>query len=1135
MLNDVINNQNEYKNVPVLLIGLGGIGSEIVDNVYGRLKENGMVENVEALVFDTDIGSQRNLLNISADCKIQTSTDKTVKFALENDPTAYDWFPSHPIIDKMQMLNGAGQIRAVSRLALRSAMKAGKLNAVSAVRERLFRLGGNIDEKGLRVMIVSSMMGGTGSGMFLQLPLYIRKIFEEKVGSADRIEIQGTFILPDVLKGAISPKETENVYSNAYAAMKELNAIISSVNAQDGSVVNLEFEPNQMNAAGLADTAVTKLPYDYCYFYDKEDTKGRVLTGFKEYINMIEDNLYLQVFGPVSDKLYSIYCNKIKETILKGGRNIYGGVGVGALSYPYDDIVDYCVYKVLASSLDTQLLKIDQIYRTEMDKYNRNIQNGIDDQMPDREDVYITNFESLATTDNFFSQIKRSITEYDDNDNEVSDNIKKLKARIDEEITSIYKEDEEFKAKVANCYIKPGAFSNVPAEKLRTIVDSCENRFRDFRITIEGKAQNKAEAQANADWGVFSDNDKSILNEFLTTKDSFVNSVGVRYMLYKVHKLLKQEKIVLDVKIDEEALKLRRGEDKPFKAQNDVAVDAVKKAEEVVKSKGLFNKNFNNFKEDYARKANSHYKLLEMYCIDNLKKAYYERSIQLLEILISEYENMFSRLSDQKYEVDKTIKTLLVKHDDTKGSTNLYVLADQKYKEQIWRTIPDDVKTSILSGTLSEEMHSALFGSFQKKVNNSLGQPISYDKLFHNLIVKSCRDRLLENSTVRENLNINVMQALEREADFNGQSMSKQTYIKERLAQLANSVCPWTPKSEDSSDIDLWGIGSNCRTATESFDEKSTLEKLIDETSASRLDANNVVSSPVLLDNTILFVTARYGLMVSDFSKFSAGKNNMPDGDYYVAYKKVVDDIHKEGQTNLFGGTAITPHIDKRWHLTLRDINQEVYEKNLSDIAKAFIIGLANKNFVVKQTDSIESQTQFVSVFDSRAKVIVFQGTSVDGRLKNLYKALAGNPDLTCDAIEELEKYKDNAARVANRDTDILETEFVKKLNDVKLLGYEDGNNILDVFINLVKETLQREKDPNFEKRIDLLYESLYVIVRECVAPYSFGQDDSDLRYNCKKVLESLVESSYWEEKMNKDSMDYANSIGRIKNRIENM
>jgi hypothetical protein len=83
----------------------------------------------------------------------------------------------------------------------------------------------------------------------------------------------------------------------------------------------------------------------------------------------------------------------------------------------------------------------------------------------------------------------------------------------------------------------------------------------------------------------------------------------------------------------------------------------------------------------------------------------------------------------------------------------------------------------------------------------------------------------------------------------------------------------------------------------------------------------------------------------------------------------------------------------------------------------------------------------------------------VDGRIKNLYKALNGNPDLVCDAIEELEKYTESASRTANRDVDILETEFVKKINDVKILGYENGNNIVDAFINLAKETTQKEKD----------------------------------------------------------------------------
>ena len=1123
-----------YKNVPALLIGLGGIGSEIVDSVYGRLKETGMAENVEALVFDTDINSQRNLTNISGECKIQTSTDKTVKYALENDPTAKDWFPVHPLVEKMQMLNGAGQIRAVSRLALRSAMKAGKLNSVSAVKERLFKLGSGTSEKGLRVMIASSMMGGTGSGMFLQIPLYIREIFESQFNT-DKIEIQGTFILPDVLKGSITPEQTENVYANAYASMKELNAMIMSLGG-DGSSINLEYKPNQLNSEGMRDIALKDWPYDYCYFYDKEDTKGRVLSGFKDYINMIENNLYLQVFGPISDRMYSNFINEMRGTIRKNGRNIYGGFGVGELSYPYDDIVDYCVYKVLASSLDNQLLKIDQIYRAEMDKYNRNIQNGIDDQMPDRENVYITNFESLATTDNFFSQIKRSLTEYDDNDNEVSDNIKKLQAAIDEEILSIYNNDEEFKAQVGACYIKPGSFSNLPAEKLRSVVSNCESRFRQFRITVEGKAQNKAESKANADWGVYSENDKSILNEFLRNKETYVNSVGIRYMLYKTHKNLKQAKIDLDNKLADTVNKLRRGEEKPFTSQSGAGVDAVKKAEEVVKSKGLFSKNLKNFKEDYARKAAGHFKLLEAYCKDSLKSAYYERSIKLLEVLISEYENMFSRLADQKYEVEKHIKSLLIKHDDTKGTTNLYVLANQKYKEQIWRTIPDDVKTSILSGTLSEEMHGALFSGFQKKVNNSIGQVVSYDKLFHDLIVKSCRERLLANSSVREELDINIMQALEREADFSGQSMSKQDYIKSRLNTLADSVCPWTPKSEDSSDFNLWGISSDCRTATESPDEKSSLEKLIDDASAGKLSANNVVSHNVLSKNSILFVTARYGLMVSDFVKFAAGKNSTPDGEYYVAYKNVVERIPKDGQTNTFADTSITPHIDKRWHLTLRDINDAVYLKNMNDVAKAFVIGIANKNFVVKQSDSSLNATQFVSIFDGMPTAISYQGSPVDGKIKNLYKALSGNPDLVRNVMEEFEKYCENAQRNSNRDISVVETELIKKLNDVKVLGYEEGKNIVDVFINFERESTKAEKDDkNYEDKYRLFYNALYEVIEDAVKPYCFGQGDLDLKLNCNKVLNSLIQSSYWEEKLSKDDMVYARSLGQLKNKVENM
>lgn len=1116
-------NEN-YENVPALLIGLGGIGSSIVDNVYGRLKETGLSENVEALVFDTDINSQKKLLNINPECKIQTSTDKTVKYALDNDPTAREWFPAHPLVEKMQMLNGAGQIRAVSRLALRSAMKAGKLNSVGAVKERLFKLGSKTNEKGIRVMVVSSMMGGTGSGMFLQIPLYIREVFESQFNS-DKIEIQGTFILPDVLKGAITLEQTENVYANAYASMKELNAIIMS-KAGDGSSIDLEYKPDQLNAAGMRDIAVKDWPYDYCYFYDKEDTKGRVLSGFDDYINMIENNLYLQVFGPISDRMYSNYINEIRGSIRENGRNIYGGIGSGELSYPYDDIVDLCVYRVLAGSLDNQLLKIDQIYRAEMDKYNRNIQNGIDTPMPEKENVYITNFESLSTTDNFFIKIKRDITEYDDKgdpvigvDGKEVTNITKLKGSIDELAKSVLQNDEEIRNLAASCIVKSGSFTNLPPEKLKSAVSNCEARFREYRTTLESKVQNKADSKANADWGIYSETNKSILDEYLHSGETFINSVGIRYILYKLHKELKQQKLDLEEEIAKSSSNLKRAEEKLFKSAKGTDIDPVKKADEVFKSKGLFNKNVKNFKDDYESKSSKRVKALNGYAECLAKYYYYETSLQLMEVLIGEYENMFNRLTDQKYEIEKTINRLLTKHDDTKGTTNLYVLGNHIFKEQIWKSIPDDVKSSVLSDTLSEEMHKALFGGFQKKVNNAVGQVVSYDKLFHDLIFKSCREHLLSKNSVKETLDINIMQALEREADFSGQSSSRLEYIKAKITELADSVCPWTPQSERSSDFNIWGISDECRSATESPDEESTLSKMIKEASAGKMAATNVEQDKkhVLSKRSIYFVTSRYGLMVSDFSKFAAGKNDQSDGEYFVAYNSVIK--------SLIAKRAVTPHIDKRWHTTLRDINDEVYKKNIDNIAKAFVVGIANGNFKVLTTGSAPAINRFVSQFGGSASVINYQSEPINDKIKSLYNALSSNPDLVEKVLSDyFEPFVKHARANVEPGIDIATTEFVAKMNKVKLLGYDKVENIIDVFVNYLLESGENGN-------CDSLLQALYGIVDTLAEAYSLGGIESR-KYNSAAILASLMASSFWEKNIAKTDMIYSNVFGSITNKI---
>jgi hypothetical protein len=120
--------------------------------------------------------------------------------------------------------------------------------------------------------------------------------------------------------------------------------------------------------------------------------------------------------------------------------------------------------------------------------------------------------------------------------------------------------------------------------------------------------------------------------------------------------------------------------------ENGNRVNANEKINDVIKNKGLFEKKIKNFKDEYSEKAKKHYKLLETYCNDCIFSHYYETTVSLLDVLINEYETMFERLDNHRYDVQKQVDALLIKHDDTRGTTNHYVLANAKIK-RIWRIV----------------------------------------------------------------------------------------------------------------------------------------------------------------------------------------------------------------------------------------------------------------------------------------------------------------------------------------------------------------------------------------------------------------------------------------------------------------
>ena len=129
---------------PTLLVGLGGTGSKIVCRVSKMVTEE-QRKRIGFAVFDTDINELREIREENPYIKtIQTSTKLTVGEYLNIDTHARDtWFPVNGILNSKSLTEGAGQVRAISRLALDTAIRAGNMEPLHKAIEELYKLEGD--------------------------------------------------------------------------------------------------------------------------------------------------------------------------------------------------------------------------------------------------------------------------------------------------------------------------------------------------------------------------------------------------------------------------------------------------------------------------------------------------------------------------------------------------------------------------------------------------------------------------------------------------------------------------------------------------------------------------------------------------------------------------------------------------------------------------------------------------------------------------------------------------------------------------------------------------------------------------------------------------------------------------------
>lgn len=129
---------------------------------------------------------------------------------LNKDTHARDtWFPVNAILNGKTLTEGAGQVRSISRLALETVIRAGKMEPLHEAIQSLYKVEEDKADQALRVVIVSSLAGGTGSGLILPVALYTRNYLQTHFRQSANIT-RGFFILPEVFYEVITGQTERN-------------------------------------------------------------------------------------------------------------------------------------------------------------------------------------------------------------------------------------------------------------------------------------------------------------------------------------------------------------------------------------------------------------------------------------------------------------------------------------------------------------------------------------------------------------------------------------------------------------------------------------------------------------------------------------------------------------------------------------------------------------------------------------------------------------------------------------------------------------------------------------------------------------------------------------------------------------
>lgn len=354
---------------PTLVIGIGGTGKSILLDIRQRLSARfGSYRDLKTigfLAFDTDDAIDEEssskdplaeALAFSASEHVHlTVSDTKMADIRENlhshHPALATWLEKESLVHP-SVVAGAGQIRQIGRLALLANIDKvvpainDAVNSITSADSRrstleyLKSIGAQnieIREKPLRIFTTGSLIGGTGSGMFIDMGYLFREDTVKAMMAGQRPISTGIFAVP--LAGRT--RSGVDTRASAYAALRELNHY-----SDNSSRYRVEYPDGRSFESH-------EPPYDFTFLVSTQSGRS-TLDGPRSLVSMVGRRIMLEATSEFSQKITSNRDNIRKHLAAsdeRGCNQNFFTFGLSSIEIPLRNFSTACGARFLADTI----------------------------------------------------------------------------------------------------------------------------------------------------------------------------------------------------------------------------------------------------------------------------------------------------------------------------------------------------------------------------------------------------------------------------------------------------------------------------------------------------------------------------------------------------------------------------------------------------------------------------------------------------------------------------------------------------------------------------------------------------------------------------------------------------------------